>query len=322
MTHALITDPIHDGATDPVLVWNAAESTWWCLFVHRRANTRIGGAPRIGRCHGGRVAAASSADGGTSWLYRGALDLPVEPGLNTFWGPDVIRHDGLHHMFVTFIRGVPDDPAWDTHGRPSPWHRQIHHLTSPDLWTWTSRGRVDLGTDHAVDPYVHPLPGGGFGLWFKDENRGGSIWLAVSDDLGTWKVEEQALAGWHEGPAVFTLGGHGWMVAETRDGPAVYRSPDLRRWRHHGELTVPGHAPRQPYVHPVAHDRAALLYYAQTGRDSFGEEVPTSGQSSAIHAAELVLVGGDLTVRTASALSLTGHDSATRRAPSPGTPSP
>lgn len=32
MTSDLIVDPIHDGATDPVLVWNHASSEWWCLF--------------------------------------------------------------------------------------------------------------------------------------------------------------------------------------------------------------------------------------------------------------------------------------------------
>ncbi|GAA3316560.1 glycosyl hydrolase [Nonomuraea dietziae] len=322
MNRALITDPVHDGATDPVLVWNREEATWWCLFVHRRANTKIGGPARIGRCHGSQVAVASSADGGGSWLYRGTLDLPVERGLNTFWGPDVLHHDGVYHLFVTFIRGVPDDPGWDTHGRPSPWHRQVHHLTSADLWNWTHGSRLDLGTDHAVDPYVHPLPEGGFGLWFKDEARGGSIWRAVSPDLDEWKVEGQALAEWHEGPAVFTLGGYAWMLAESRTGLAVYRSDDMREWRHRGGLTVPGDVPRQPYVQPFSEERAHLLYYAQTGRDSFGEEVPTAGQASDIRAAQLALVGGDLECRTASALTLTGGASATRRPPAASTPSP
>ncbi|MBN6056747.1 hypothetical protein JYK22_32770, partial [Nonomuraea sp. RK-328] len=304
MTRDLIVDPIHDGATDPVLVWNHEASSWWCLFVHRRANTKIGGPPRIGRCHGSQVGVASSADGGASWLYRGSLHLPVEPGVNTFWGPDVLFHDGVYHMYVTFIRGVPDDPAWDTHGRPSPWHREIHHLTSTDLWDWSHVSRLDLGTAHAVDPYVFPLPEGGWALWFKDEARGGSIWRAVSPDLYEWKVADQALSEWHEGPAVFSLGGWYWMAAESRTGLAAYRSRDLRRWERHGGLAVPGETARQPYIHPISDNEAYFLYYAQTGRDSFGEEVPTAGQASVIRVAELSLVGDDLVCRTASAMTL------------------
>lgn len=224
----MIVDPIHDGATDPVLVRNHEEASWWCLFVHRRANTKVGGPPRIGRCHGSEVGVANSADGGRSWLYRGTVSLPVERGTNTFWGPDVVWHDGTYHMFVTFIRGVPDDPAWDTHGRPSPWHRQIHHLTSANLWDWEHVSRLDLGTDHAVDPYVFPMPSGGWGLWFKDEARGGSIWRAASTDLYEWKVADQVLADWHEGPSLFELGGSIWMLAESRNGPRAARKSDTR----------------------------------------------------------------------------------------------
>ncbi|MFI7131162.1 hypothetical protein ACIBQ1_36130 [Nonomuraea sp. NPDC050153] len=298
MTAATIVDPVHDGATDPVLVWNREEASWWCLFAHRRANTKIGGPPRIGRCHGSQVGVASSADGGRSWLYRGTLALPVERGINTFWGPDVVWHDGAYHLFVTFIRGVPDDPAWDTHGRPSPWHRQVHHLTSADLWDWEHVSRLDLGTDHAVDPYVFPMPAGGWGLWFKDEARGGSIWRATSADLYEWKVADQALEDWHEGPSLFELGGGVWMLAESRNGLVTYRSDDALTWEPRGPLVIPGETARQPNVLPVGAGRACITYYVQTGTDSFGEAVPTAGQSSVIRVAELGLAGGNLECRT------------------------
>jgi hypothetical protein len=237
-------------------------------------------------------------------LYRGALTLPVERGVNTFWGPDVIWHAGVYHMFVTFIRGVPDDPAWDTHGRPSPWHRRIHHLTSTNLWDWQHISRLDLGTDHAVDPYVFPLPDGGWGLWFKDESRGGSIWRAVSADLYEWHVADQALPDWHEGPSLFALGGDVWMLAESRNGLAAYRSLDALRWEPRGLLAVPGESARQPYVLPIDEDRASIAYYVQTGMDSFGHAVPTSGQASVIRIAELGLAGADLECRTGSSLEL------------------
>ncbi|MDF3142978.1 MULTISPECIES: hypothetical protein [unclassified Streptomyces] len=50
---------------------------------------------------------AASADGGRTWTYRGTLTgLDTEWGRNTFWAPEIIWHDGLHHMYVSYIRGV------------------------------------------------------------------------------------------------------------------------------------------------------------------------------------------------------------------------
>jgi hypothetical protein len=291
---------------------------WWCLFVHRRANTKISGPARIGRCHGSQVAVASSPDGGGNWLYRGTLDLPVEPGLNTFWGPDVLFQDGTYHMFVTFIRGVPDDPSWDTHE----WQREIHHLISADLWNWTHVSRLDLGTDYAVDPYVYPLPEGGWALWFKDESRGGSIWRAISPDLYKWQVADQVLGEWHEAPAVFELGDWAWMVTESENGLAVHRSKDLREWERRTGLDVNGQKARQPHIHPVSDESAYILYYAQTGMNSFGEDVPTSGQASTIRVAELNLVGDDLVCGTASTVNLSAGRAGARASRNPGTGRP
>ena len=35
--------------------------------------------------------------------------LDIEWGRNTFWAPEIIWHDGLCHMYVTYVHGVPED---------------------------------------------------------------------------------------------------------------------------------------------------------------------------------------------------------------------
>ena len=300
----LITDPLFDGVTDPVLVRDPATSTWWCVFAHRRANVRLSGPASIGRCHGTPLGLASSDDHGASWLYRGTLDLPIEPGHNTFWGPVVVTSDdGTYHLFTTFIRGVPDDPAWDTHGRPSPWLRRIHHLSSTDLWTWRHHGRLDLGTDHAVDPCVARTPDGLWTLWFKDEAAGGAL-RSVSSRLlapASWSAPVTVLPQWHESPVVFRLGGFWWLVAESRAGLTSYRSDDALTWEESGAFVATsgsrlgdGGPVRSPDVIPVGDSTAYLVYYTQSGHDSFGDQVPTSSQSSVAQAALVRVEDGRL----------------------------
>jgi hypothetical protein len=292
----LITDPVFDGVNDPTLVWNERESAWWCIFAHRRANVRLS-AQTIGLAHGSPLGVASSTDNGASWLYRGTLDLPIEPGHNTYWGPTVLTVDGVHHLFTTFIRGVPNDPAWDTHGRPSPWARQVHHLTSTDLWTWTSHGRVELGTDHGHDACVARLPDGSWALWFKDEADGGALYRVTSPDLDTWTGRTQALPEWHESPIVFHLGGRYWLVAESREGLTSYRSVDATTWERTGHfVSEAGTRPadsgpvRSPDVVPVSEDTAYLVYYTQSGVDAYGNPAPTSAQTSTAQVALLRVV--------------------------------
>lgn len=77
-------DPITDGAADPALVWNRAEKCWWMLYTQRRANTE---AENVAYCYGTAIGIASSDDNGQTWVYRGTLDLQIDPGHNTFWAP-------------------------------------------------------------------------------------------------------------------------------------------------------------------------------------------------------------------------------------------
>ena len=296
----LITDPVFDGVTDPTLVWNETTSEWWCIFAHRRANVLLSAAS-IGLAHGAPLGVATSGDHGATWLYRGTLDLPIEPGHNTFWGPTVVTVDGVHHLFTTFIRGVPNDPAWDTHGRPSPWPRQVHHLTSSDLWNWTWHGRVDLATDHGHDACVAQRPDGTWSLWFKDEAIGGGICRVDSPDLASWSSPTLVLPEWHESPIVFSLASYYWLVAESRKGLTSYRSVDASTWEETGPFvadagtrTADVGPVRSPDVVPAGDGTAYLVYYAQSGKDSLGKEAATSSQTSTAQVALLQVSEGRL----------------------------
>src|ERR1035437_7739267 len=45
----LFRDPIYDGASDPVAIWNRQERNWWLLYTQRRANVD---GPGVARVHG------------------------------------------------------------------------------------------------------------------------------------------------------------------------------------------------------------------------------------------------------------------------------
>ena len=105
-------DPITDGAADPALVWNRAEKCWWMLYTQRRANTE---AENVAYCYGTAIGIASSDDNGQTWVYRGTLDLQIDPGHNTFWAPDIVWENGKYHLFVAYIRSVRTN--WGGHAR-------------------------------------------------------------------------------------------------------------------------------------------------------------------------------------------------------------
>jgi len=69
----LFRDPIYDGASDPVAIWNRQEKNWWLLYTQRRANVD---GPGVARVHGCDIGVARSTDDGHSWRYLGIL-----PGL-------------------------------------------------------------------------------------------------------------------------------------------------------------------------------------------------------------------------------------------------
>ncbi|MEP7765713.1 hypothetical protein [Sanguibacter sp. 25GB23B1] len=240
-------DPVHDGAADPVVVYNRDLGEWWMFYTNRRATTE---GPGVGWVHGTDIGVASSRDDGATWVYRGIVEgLDVEWGRNTFWAPEIVWAEGEYHMYVSYIQGIPTQ--WAGH------EREIEHWTSPDLLTWTRRSRLDLGSHKVIDACVFPLaastgpvaPDGTrrarYRMWFKDEDAGSHTYAADSDDLYTWTPVGPVITGRpHEGPNVFRLGGHFWMIVDEWQGQRVYRSDDLESWEAQGlVLDSPGSRP-------------------------------------------------------------------------------
>ncbi|MEU6788443.1 hypothetical protein ABZ912_55435 [Nonomuraea angiospora] len=280
----LYRDPMHDGATDPTLIWNRAERAWWLVYTSRRAS-----APDLGDVswvHGTDLGVASSADGGATWLYRGTIEgLDTEWGRYTYWAPEIVDDGQTYHMYVSVIRGVPD--AWPGH------ERHIRHYTSPDLVRWTFRSTLGLSSPYVIDACVAALPGGGHRLWYKDEADGSHTWAADSSDLHHWQVRGPAVTiSAHEGANVFTLGGRHWMIVDEWRGQRVLVSDDLDLWEPRGLiLDRPGTRPdddgfgHHADVVVTGEEEAVIFYFTHPG----------GGRRSSVQAARLRVRDGELT---------------------------
>ncbi len=235
MMRELYRDPVYDGATDPRVVIDRS-GEWWMFYTQRRA-THPDPGPEVAWVHGTRVGVARSGDG-LSWHYLGRLEpasggLLLTPGApadrvdSTHWAPEVV-HDGQRwRMYLTEIEGVPD--RWPGHAR------RIVEYVSDDLIRWRRRGALALPGDRAIDATVARCPDGRWRLWYKDEAADSVTTVAVSDDLDRWRVEAVAIGGRpHEGPDVFELGGHWWMIVDEWRGMGVYRSADATTWTRQG----------------------------------------------------------------------------------------
>lgn len=217
----LYRDPVNDGAADPTLIWNPHESAWWMVYTARRVESPDNG---VGWVHGTPLGVASSLDNGATWTYRGLLrGLETDWGHDTFWAPEIIEADGVFHMYVSFIQGIPT--VWAGHART------IRHYTSSDLVEWNFQSTLGLSSNRVIDACVYPLPGGGYRLWYKDEADDNNTWAADSTDLYKWHVHGPALRTEfaHEGPNVFRLGDWYWMAIDAKC-QRIYRSTDLEHW--------------------------------------------------------------------------------------------
>ncbi|MFW6261640.1 MAG: glycosyl hydrolase [Spirochaetota bacterium] len=260
----LFRDPVYDGAADPAIIWNRNEQAWWILYTNRRAT-----APAIGKSwiHGTRIGVASSDDGGATWVYRGTVSgLEFEPGTNTFWAPEVLFHDGLYHMYASYVRGVPTTWEYD---------RRIVHYTSDDLWSWQLQSVLDLDSPRVIDAAVHELPEGGWRMWYKDEGHSSHTYAADSDDLFTWRVAGPVVTDFgHEGPNVFRWRGAYWLIADYWKGQLVMRSEDCRSWVRQADiLDTPGtrHEDNDVGRHAdvlVRGEEAYIFYFTHPGRDT------------------------------------------------------
>lgn len=293
----LYRDPVTDGAADPVLIWNHHEKSWWMLYTQRRANQETAD---VAYCYGNQIGIASSKDNGRTWVYRGTLELDFERGHNTFWAPDVVYHEGVYHMFVSYIQGVRNH-----------WGGQAHivHYSSTNLWDWTYEGTPALSSDHVIDATLIRKPDGKWRMWYKDSEKGSVTMMAESDNLTEWNLQTNPAIGGdaHEGAKVFRFGTSYWMLTDEWRGMRIYRSDDLDSWEKQGLiLDKPGK--RTDDTPSGAHgdvivvgDKAYVFYFTHPGRTSHGEEkkrddgvIPYELRRSSIQVALLVIKDGTL----------------------------
>lgn len=291
-------DPVHDGATDPVLVADPASGSWLMFYTQRRA--AASGLDGVAWVHGTGIGVARSDDGGMTWSYEGVVEGLDAPGLArpvTRWAPDVVRIGDRWVMFLTLLGGHRTD--WTGPAR-------IAQYTSTDLRAWAFQAYLDLDSERVIDAAVTRCGDGLYRLWYKDETRGSRTYAAVTATPclpSTWEVEGLVIDGRpHEGPKVFVLGGWYWMITDEWRGLAVYRSLDgaggwERQKRDDGlVLRMPETFEGLPVVarHAdvvVQEDRAAIVYFthpqwagADLG-DMEGEATGTAHRRSHIRAA-------------------------------------
>ncbi|BCJ95939.1 glycosyl hydrolase [Anaerocolumna cellulosilytica] len=226
----LYRDPVYDGATDPVVIYNREEKTFWMLYTQRRASSISIGVSNI---HGTKIGVASSTDG-YNWLYRGTLSgLEFEPGENTFWAPEVIYAQGKYHMYVSYVKGIPTN--WN-------WERHIVHYTADSMWDWNFESVLPLSSNRVIDACVYETEPGLYKMWYKDECHDSHTYSAVSRDLYQWEVLGAEITDVpHEGANVFELQGKKWMITDFWKGLAVYESEDYTNWqRNHVILNEAG----------------------------------------------------------------------------------
>lgn len=293
----LFRDPVHDGAADPVLVWNPIRNAWWMLYTQRRAKVDV---PGVEWCHQTEIGVAESHDAGLTWSYRGIVGLkPLGPDYS-FWAPDVIRDDlGRFHLFVTYVPG----PA-DTH-RNWGGERYILHYSSTDLDHWTFERRIPLASNHCIDPTLIRRPNGAWRMWYKDEGHDSKTFAVESHDLKDWRpVQDPGISKLYgEGPKAFQFRGHYWLIKDPNSGLDVYRSDDLETWSYQGKiLDQPGTRNSDGTIGKhadvvVCDDRAFIIYFTHPYTEAAPERngvSPLSNRHTAIQAAELEVVDGRL----------------------------
>lgn len=300
----LFRDPVHDGAADPVVLWNHQTSTWWMFYTNRRAKDPT--IPDIAWVHGTRLGIAESHDGGATWSYRGVatIELPAAFGPSetvSHWAPEIVFEatTATYHMYLSVVPGIFTD--WN---HP----RALVHLTSTDLENWTYRSTLRLASDRVIDACVHRMTSGQWRMWYNDERAGKAINTAVSDDLHTWtdlgRVHlPDSRPG--EGPKVFHFGEAWWMIVDEWRGQAVYRSNDALSWqRQPGENLLAGNGRGPDDTGMGAHadvvvnsGRAWIFYFTHPERVVGIEPAPDANtRRSTLHVAELRLTAaGSLT---------------------------
>ena len=289
----LFRDPLHDGAADPVVVWDRADKQWMMFYTNRRADLDDNNG--VTWVHGTHIGLARSCDGGELWDYLGEADIPLPAPDYTLWAPEIIDTGGLYHMFLTVVPGTFTD--WN---HP----RHILHLTSKDLLHWKPLENANLESDRTIDACVFKLPDGSWRLWYKNEADSSKVYFSDSPNLVHWTPKGVATTNHGEGPVVFQWHGAYWLINDPHTGLAVFRSDDLTTWKQQPDnlLRVPGIHPTDRAVgnHPDvvvdATGRAWLFYFTQQGGEDRDPSAPGSQRRSVLHVTELHEKDGILTV--------------------------
>ncbi|HEY4380570.1 MAG TPA: hypothetical protein VGN01_09515 [Acidobacteriaceae bacterium] len=291
----LFRDPVHDGAADPVVVWNRARKTWWMLYTNRRADLDTGNG--VTWVHGTHIGIAESRDGGAHWTYVSEADIPLPAPDYTLWAPEVVDTGGTYHMFLTVVPGTFTD--WN---HP----RHILHLTSKDLLHWTPLENANLESERTIDACIFRLPTGDWRLWYKNEADSSKVYFSDSPDLVHWTHKGIATTNHGEGPVVFQWHGSYWLINDPHQGLAVFRSDSdaLTIWKQQ-----PNNLLREPGTQPTdravgnhadvvvdASGRAWLFYFThQSGPDAEGQPAGWARRTY-LHVTELHEKDGILTV--------------------------
>lgn len=289
----LYRDPVHDGAADPVVVWNKARKAWWMFYTNRRADMADG--EGVSWAYGTHIGITESDDGGAHWKYVGEADIPFGNADYSFWAPEVIEANGVYHMFVSVVPGTYSD-----------WHgeRHILHLTSTDLMHWKPLTYADLASDRVIDPCLFKLPDGEWRMWYKNAKDHAKIYYSDSNDLVNWAPKGIAVTTPGEGPVVFKWHGSYWLIEDVWSGLGVFRSSNLTTWSRqpNNVLQGPGTQPtdraegHHPDVVVDSTGRAWLFYFTQQAGADAKVDDPNWGRRSVIHVTELHEIGGVITV--------------------------
>ncbi|QGH33938.1 glycosyl hydrolase [Gracilibacillus salitolerans] len=291
VTAPLFRDPIYDGAADPTVIWNHVEKEWWMVYMNRRATSRR---MDVSWVHGTDLGIATSKEG-NQWLYCGIIeDLDIEKGRNTFWAPEIIYHEGIYHMYVSYIKGVPD--SWSGH------KRHILHYTSDNLWNWIYQSTLSLSSGYVIDAAVHKLPNGKWRMWYKDEQNHSHTYAADSDDLYHWESVGPVIIGFpHEGANVFFWQEQYWLIIDEWSGQGVYQSKDCVNWQRNSKILDKDGIRKDDQgvgLHAdvlVVNDKAYIFYFTHPDRaKGYGKDSYLSKRSS-IQVAELEIENGILT---------------------------
>jgi hypothetical protein len=288
----LYDDPVYHGAADPVIIYNKQRKAWWMLYTNRRAAIED---TTVQWVHGTRIGIAESKDG-REWKYIDTANINHRPDEGyTHWAPDVIEHNGIYHMYLTYVPGTFSD--WN---HP----REIVHLTSSELLNWQYESTLKLVNQKVIDASVFKLPDGTWRMWYNNEKDGKSIYYADSKDLYNWDDKGKAIAARGEGPKTFQFKNKYWMIVDVWKGMELYYSDDLLKWTKQSKriLEEPGRGTDDQAIGGhcdvvINNERAYVFYFTHPGRrkDTQAPKNSFDQKRSVIQLAELHYSNGEIT---------------------------